>query len=174
MPNMVVVVFGLPGTGKTYFSRQLKDEIYACHLNTDKIRVELDKKGKYDEKSRQEVYGRLMDNTREKLRLNNNVIVDGTFHKQARRAEFAKTASETGHDIFFIEVKASEETVRKRLAEKRKYSEADFNVYRKIKEEFEPFPEDHLVIWPDQENFARVLVMAKNYIYGYSTGACPD
>ncbi len=170
---MIILVFGLPGSGKTFFSRHLKNEISACHLNTDIVRHEMNKKGSYDAKSTLEVYKRLMNKAEEKLTNGSNVIIDGTFHKQDRRNEITELASEIGHDIFFIEIRASEQNVKIRLAKKREYSEADYEVYMQMKKEFDPYPEYHLVLWSDSQSIVEMIIMAKNYIYGYPANTCP-
>jgi predicted kinase len=171
---MIILVFGLPGSGKTFFSRHLKNGINACHLNTDIVRHEMNKGGQYDAKTKLEVYNRLMDKVAEKLNNGWNVIIDGTFHNQDRRKEIAEFASENGHDIYFIEIRASEQNIKKRLEKKREYSEADYEVYLQIKKEFDPYPEPHLVLWSDSQNIDEMVIMAKNYIYGYPADKCPS
>jgi predicted kinase len=57
---MVIVVYGLPGTGKSWLSRRLAREFHAIHLNTDIVRDELGKKGDYSQASRYQVYGHLV------------------------------------------------------------------------------------------------------------------
>ncbi len=158
------MVYGLPGTGKTFFARHLKEESGACHLNTDIIRAESDKKGRYDEKSKQEVYDSLFHLTEEKLKNGHNVIVDGTFHKQERRERIKDIARKTGHPVFFIEIKASDDTVKNRIRPGREVSEADFQVYLKIKEEFEEVSENNLVLWSDRENIETMIKRAREYI----------
>ncbi len=169
---MIIVVFGLPGSGKTSFSRHLKKELNARHLNTDIIREEMNIKGLYDEKSKQEVYQRMITKAKEELDKGSDVILDGTFHKQARRQLVTGIAEKTGKNIFFIEIKALEESIIKRLKGKREHSEADFEVYEKIKKEFDSFESDHLILWSDSETPDKMLIKAKNYIHGYRPDTC--
>ena len=37
---MILIIFGLPGTGKSYLSEQMAEKTEAVWLNTDKIRKE--------------------------------------------------------------------------------------------------------------------------------------
>ena len=170
---MIIVVFGLPGTGKTRFSRLLGNELNAIHLNTDIVRDELGKKGNYSEKSKQQVYDRLMEKSLKELDRGNNIILDGTFHKKDRREKIKNIASETGNDIFFIEMIASEQTIAGRLEKKRIHSEADLKVYRKVREESDIMEEDHLVLHSDSEPEEGMIIRAKNYIHGNQANTCP-
>ena len=45
---MLVLIVGLPGTGKTTFAVELAREIGGAHLNSDIIRTSLGQRGKYD------------------------------------------------------------------------------------------------------------------------------
>jgi predicted kinase len=170
---MIIVVFGLPGTGKTRFSRQLANELNAVHLNTDIVRDELGKKGDYSEKSKQQVYDRMLEKSLKGLDSGHNIILDGTFHKKERREKIKNIARKTGNDIFFIEMKASKQTVAGRLKKKRIHSEADLKVYRKVKDESDRMDEDHLVLQSDSEPEEGMIIRAKNYIHGYQTNTCP-
>ncbi|HSX47871.1 MAG TPA: ATP-binding protein [Patescibacteria group bacterium] len=44
----ILLLYGYPGTGKTYFARQLSDHVNAAHLQGDRIRSELFEKPRYD------------------------------------------------------------------------------------------------------------------------------
>ncbi len=46
-PTMFLL-YGLPGSGKTYFARQLCDELQAAHVQGDRIRNELFEQPRYD------------------------------------------------------------------------------------------------------------------------------
>ncbi len=170
---MIIMVFGLPGSGKSYFARHLKQKTGAAYFNTDMIREELDLKGIYNERSKQLVYDRLVENVTEELDKDLDVIVDGTFHKQKRRDILTGVARKKNKRINLIEIRASEETIIKRLKSTRKYSEADYEVYIKIKKEFEPEYRNHLVLWSDAENTSEMITKAKHYIYGYQPGSSP-
>ena len=163
---MVILVFGLPATGKTYFSKKLAENINATHINTDIIRERLGFKGRYDEKTKQQVYNELFKNTQREFKKGADVIVDGTFHKSRRREQLKKLTTEANRNIYFIEIKAEEKTVRKRLNKGRKHSEADVDVYEKIKSEFD-FPVNGcLELWSDKEDINDMIKKAKEYIDG--------
>jgi predicted kinase len=163
---MVIVVFGLPGTGKTFFSEKLAEKTSAVHLNTDIIRIKMGKKGVYDEQTKNLIYDNMLDQATDYLINGRNVILDGTFLKKEQRRQIHEIAQKKGHAIYFIEILADERVVEERLKEKRKFSEADMEIYRKLKKEYEPFTGNRLKIRTDSDDGEMMLKKAEKYIYG--------
>ncbi len=163
---MIVLIFGLPGTGKTFFATHFARETGAVHLNTDFVREKLDAKGQYDDNTKQQVYNELYKQVMRELKEKRDVIVDGTFHKSVRREQLKKMADELGEKLFLIEVKADEKIIKKRLRKTRKNSEADFDVYKTLENNFESEEGDYLELWSDQNNLGEMMNNVKQYIYG--------
>jgi predicted kinase len=170
---MIILVYGLPGTGKSWLSRHLAREFHAIHLNTDIVRDELGKKGDYSQASRYQVYDQLMEQAGERLKQGRNVIIDGTFHKKEKRTSIREIARKSGKDIFFIEMQASEKTIAGRLEKKRDHSEADFEVYLKLKGESDYEGEQRLTLFSDAETEEEMITRVKDYIYGYQANQGP-
>lgn len=163
---MIVLVYGLPGTGKTFFAGHFARESGAVHLNTDIVRQKLDARGHYDEKTKQQVYNELYKQVKRELAKDKDVIVDGTFHKIIRRQQIKRMASELEQPVYFIEMKAGDKTVKKRLKKTRKRSEADFEVYKNLEQEYEREEGDHLELWSDNEKVEEMVNKAKAYTDG--------
>ncbi len=161
---MIILVFGLPATGKSWLSQKLSEETNIPYLNTDIIREQMGEKGKYDPETKQQVYDELKKQAEKTLKTEGNVIIDGTFHKAERREEFSEIAKKMNNEIFFIELRAREETVKKRLRSRDGYSEADYKVYKQLKSEFESFEAKHLVLWNDSAEIDELISEVKNYI----------
>jgi predicted kinase len=166
---MIILIFGLPGTGKSYFSRHLAADIHAKHLNTDIVRDQMNERGNYDDETKQRVYKQLLEKTEGEVKKGNDVVVDGTFHKKEQRDELIDLAQQNEERIFFVEMKAAEQTVKERLKSKREYSEADFQVYLDIKNNFDPFDGYCLEIWSDDGDLGRMATHVKQYIYEQGT-----
>lgn len=154
---LLILVMGLPGTGKSYFARHLAEKIGAEYLNTDMIRDNLGLRGQYDAASKQKVYDRLYREAEQQLKEGITVIVDGTFHQRERRKELRAVAQANNALLQFIVITAKEELIKERTARKRAYSEADFEVYQKVKESFDPIDEDHLTIESKRDNLEEML-----------------
>jgi len=163
---MIILVFGLPGTGKTYFAKHFAEKLGAVHLNTDIVREKLQFKGHYDEKTKQQVYNELFKQAQMEFKNEADVIVDGTFHVSRRREQLEKLTNEENKNIYYIEIKADENKARKRLKKSRKHSEAGVDVYETIKNEFEPLNNNCLELWSDREDIEEMMKKAEQYIYG--------
>lgn len=57
---LLIMLYGLPGAGKTYFARQLCTRLRAAHVQGDRIRFELFEQPRYD-KQENEIVSHLMD-----------------------------------------------------------------------------------------------------------------
>ena len=66
--------------------------------------------------------------------------------------------------IYFIEITAAESIIRERLKRERRYSEADFKVYKIISSEKEPLIECHLVLQSTNSNIKEMLRKAFDYL----------
>lgn len=160
----MVVITGLPGTGKSTLAAALAAELKAHHLNTDKIRTEMNLRGKYDARTKKRIYDEMLYQAEALLKKNLPVIVDGTFYQQKLRNRFLRLARRLGKEIRWIELRAKEKVIRERVAEKRQYSEADFEVYHKIKSIYEPLEQAHLVLWSDELSIEEMTRRAKDFL----------
>lgn len=155
---------GLPATGKTSFAEALAEALAFPHFNSDKSRIALDKLGQYDEATKQSIYQHLMAKVEEELQRKSSVIVDATFYTAAVRRPYLELAKKYACPLAFIELKADPAQIAKRMQEKRKYSEADYEVYEKIKAIYEPLVVEHCTLWSDQLTIAEMIDLATEYI----------
>lgn len=161
---MIVIVFGLPGSGKSYFASRLAKMINAGYVNSDRLRKEMFEKRTYTEQEKAAVYHAMLEKMKDAVDENRNLVLDATFHKSKTRKPFIEE-TKGKESIFFIEVKADENTIRKRLKKDRPDSEADFEVYKFIKKEYEPLNTEHLLLESTDENIDSMLQKAAGYLH---------
>jgi hypothetical protein len=161
---MLIIVSGLPGTGKTTFARALAERLKVPHLNSDIIRDELDKRGQYDPETKEIIYREMYERAAAILQKGETVIIDATFHKRAYREHYLKLTSTRGCPLKWIELRSDEKTIKQRVSQKRDYSEADFPVYQKIKKTYEALEIPHLTLSSDKFEVEEMLQQAELYL----------
>lgn len=164
---MIIIVTGLPGTGKSTFSEALAQVLGCRRLNTDIIRTELGKRGQYDPETKALIYRELFRQAKYILGQHQSVIVDGTFYLKSLRQSFRQLAGDCQAPLYWIELRASEETIRRRIDHVRPDSEATFPVYLRIREQYEPMDEPRLSIWSDAFPIDQMVDIAVRYLNSY-------
>ena len=161
---MIIIVFGLPGSGKSYFAKNLAEMIKADYINSDKIRRTMFAVRAYSAREKWSVYNEMLAQMHKAVQQHKNLVLDATFYTNEIRKPFLDEAEEIDN-IIFIEVRAEEALIMERLKIKRKDSEADFNVYRIIKKQWEPFCKDHLILQSTDDNIAEMLERTAAYLH---------
>ena len=67
-------------------------------------------------------------------------------------------------EIIFLEIQADEEIIRERVKKKREFSDADFDVYKRILQQNEPLTEPHLILQSTNDNIDEMLEKADVYL----------
>lgn len=189
-PQSLILTCGLPASGKTWLARHLAAPFEAAHLSSDVRRkllanLPLERRssepfesGLYSPASKERTYEALLEHARELLtpradararapELPRAVVVDATFSNAARRAPFRALARELGLAFVVAHVVADEPLTRSRMArranEPSQPSDADWSVYLRARESFEPpseLPESERVELPSGELGAQDAVRA--------------
>lgn len=163
---MVVIVCGLPGSGKSYFASQLASVLHAEYINSDKLRKELGASGKYSLGDRLAIYDELVRAASELLKQGRTVVVDATFYLDSMRRMFQSGVRQWCSEIICIHVFADESLIRERLSKPRTDSEADYKVYLYLKDQFQKIEGPHLEIESTNDNLKSMLDKAMAYITG--------
>lgn len=160
---MIIMVLGLPGSGKSYFAARLAKMMGADYVNSDRLRKEMFQVRTYSEQEKAVVYNAMLEKMKEAVRQNRSLVLDATFHDDETRKPFIQEMKQKGR-ICFIEVTADENLIRHRLKKERAYSEADFEVYKLIRSQWEPLNEPRLLLKSTDENIDSMLQKAAEYL----------
>lgn len=158
---MTVIVLGLPGSGKSFFAERLAKQLGAEYMNSDRLRRELFPKRTYSDLETAKVYAIMLEKMGEAFQQKRDLVLDATFHKEETRVPFLTKGNS---NIVIIEVWADEEIIWQRVQKNRPISEADFDVYRLIKKEWEPLKVPHLELKSTNENIDDMLQKALEYL----------
>ena len=147
---MLVLVCGLPATGKSTVSRNIAGKLKATILSTDIIRKQLFSKPTYSSEEKRLIYKAMFLVAEYLLRSDRNVVLDGTFYKRSLRQKVYNVSKKTGSRLAVVECRATNNNIKRRMSRRSKrkndLSDADYEVYKKIRGEFEPINRKHLVL----------------------------
>ena len=152
-PSMVLVA-GLPGTGKSTLAGTLAGRAGAAYLSSDAVRKQLaglDPRDRVEESFRGGLYSPEMTaRTYEELRrraaaqlaAGRAVVIDATHASAAERARVLALAGEHGAPALIAELRLDDGSARARIEgrddDPLRTSDATWEVYQRAREEFEP------------------------------------
>jgi predicted kinase len=135
----LILVSGLPGTGKSYFSRKLAERLTCTILESDAVRKELFSLPAYSPAESTSVFKTIYRRMEELLGAGNSVILDATNLTEKHRREAYNSAVKTGARLIIVQVEAPPQLVKERLKDRaarpgiHDRSDADWNVYQRMK-----------------------------------------
>jgi aminoglycoside phosphotransferase family enzyme/predicted kinase len=176
---VLIVVFGLSGTGKSTVAEALGKSLEVDVLATDAVRqkifAELDSEARYQPENRQQVYDEMLKQAGAGLRsaAEKLVIVDGTFATKHLRQQAADVARASGAVPLFVHCQCDEQTALERIAARQQrgdsLSEATIDVYRQQVQAFEAPHDDEqariVTIDSNRELAANVQAIRETLVY---------
>ncbi|MDQ5851573.1 MAG: ATP-binding protein [Chloroflexota bacterium] len=176
---MLIIMAGLPGTGKSAIARQLARDLPAVVLDKDAIRAALFPPAYIDYSTPQDdwcmtimlqVAAYVWQKTPQAC-----VILDGrTFSRSYQVQTVRQFAGQHGVPLHILECMCPEETARQRLehdanAARHPAGNRDVTLYHTIKARFEPIPEPKLIVNTDtsfEECIAACLAYLSPKLHG--------
>lgn len=141
----LLLVGGLPGTGKSTLARALADRAGLTLIRSDVVRKELaglppdvpsqpEKRAQlYSTEANDSTYAECLRRAEAALFQGERVLVDATFREESRRRPFLEAAQQWAVPALFLVARAAEETVRERLQQRRgDASDADWAIYQRM------------------------------------------
>jgi aminoglycoside phosphotransferase family enzyme/predicted kinase len=165
----LLLVGGLPGTGKSTLSRALAEQAGFEVVRSDEVRKELAgvpytvlDRSIYTPEWSNRTYIECWRRAGRGLFEGRRVIVDATFGKEHRRRKFLKGARSMGVPAALLICRADRETVRQRLAQRRgDVSDADWAVYEEAERNWDPLESDGMMI-DSEEGVEKALALLQS------------
>lgn len=98
----VLMLYGFPGSGKTYFARQLTEKLQVAHIQADRIRAELFETPRYDKQENDVVMQLMNYMTGEFLTAGLSVIYDVNMMRVAQRRQLREAARKAKADTMLV------------------------------------------------------------------------
>lgn len=167
-PSLIVLV-GYPGVGKSTVAEVLQQRLSADVHATDVIRKEIvTGEPTYSRDESQKVYDEMFRRAKYSVRNDRCAILDATFNIQKGRNHAEEVAEELGCNLVFLWVQCPEDIVRERLAQRTNdVSDADFEIYKTVKEKFDPMDCPYTVI-DNRSSKQQVELQVDNLLQGLS------
>ena len=165
----LVMLSGLPGTGKSYFARELVKRVPFLVLESDRLRKALVPDPKYTPNEHSRVFAACHLLLEEYLGQGRRVLFDAANLTEKIRQPVYQMAGRASAPLVVIRFIAPEDTVRRRLAERAagldpgNYSDAGWLVHTRLRPGQQPIQREHLTvdtsrdIEPALEEIARLV-----------------
>jgi predicted kinase len=149
----LLMMVGLPGTGKSSIVRNLMTDFPSVVVSTDNIRAKMRRQPTYTATEMGLIYEVCYAIIEKRLCLGQRVVFDASNYLESRREYMAGLANSCGAPVATCYVQASQDTIGQRLAQrisgKRQtgdLSDADWAVYKWMVEAQEPIVGEHLIL----------------------------
>ena len=165
----LVMLSGLPGTGKSYFARKLVQRVPFLVLESDRLRKLLVSEPKYTRGEHARVFAACHLLLEEFLGQGRRVLLDATNLTEQYRQPVYRIADQVSAPLVIIRFTAPEQTVRKRLTQRAagldpgNYSDASWLIHTRLRQGDQPIEREHKIvdtsgdIGPVLEEIARLV-----------------
>lgn len=159
---LILMVIGVPGSGKSFFARQFSDTFHAPLVSYDYIRSRLFEQPTYSNKEEAAVYSLAGQQITELLKTEKTFVIDGGLNDKADRASLNKIAHKAGYGSLVVWVQTDEVSSKSR-ATKRKLTRPgdEYNTaltseqFQKLAKELSaPAPQEFFVVISGKHTFA--------------------
>jgi len=148
----LIIVSGLPGTGKSFFCRKLAERLDIVILESDSLRRRLFPAPSYGKEESTQLFRACHGLVEELLRKGISVALDATNLEEHNREQLYHIADQSGARLVVVRMEAPVEVVQRRLERRSRredqsdHSEADWNVYSKMKTTVDKIGRNHFAV----------------------------
>lgn len=153
----IIVVSGLPGTGKSYFCRRLAERLPFVILESDALRKKLFPNPTYTAAESAYLFRAIHYLIEELLKKGTPIILDATNLEEKKRERIYNIAERLNARLTIVRTEAPPELVQQRLRQrmsrknKSDNSDADWTVYQQMKTTVEKISRRHFAVDTSQD-----------------------
>ena len=159
---VVVVISGLPASGKSYFARKLVERVPLLVIESDALRRALFRKPTYSGTENARLFDACHALIEEHLQNGVNLLIDATNLVEDHRERLYRIAEKCGAKVVHVHLTAPPAVVYRRLEKRAKgadpedHSSAGWLVYQRMRSKAEPIKRSHFVVDTSQDLFPAV------------------
>jgi len=147
---VLIMMSGLPGSGKSYLSQRLAEKLAAVIIESDRVRKALFPQPSYSAQESAMVHRVCHEIIRRLLRKGAHVIFDATNLFEFHREMLYNLADRSGAKLVIVRTTAPEQIIRERLEQRKKdggsVSDADWHIYRRMAKREQAIRRTHLCV----------------------------
>ena len=147
---VLIIVSGLPGTGKSYFSAKLAERVPLLVLESDALRKALFSPPSYTSSESSQLFSAIHLLVEELLKKGISLVLDATNLSERFRERLYSIADRLDVRVVLVRVEAPPAVVRERLEGRAEdpegKSDADWAVYRRMRSTVERISRNHYVV----------------------------
>ena len=147
---VLIMMSGLPGSGKSYLSQRLAEKLAAVIIESDRVRKALFSPPSYSAQESAMVHRVCHEIIRRLLRKGAHVIFDATNLFEFHREMLYNLADRSGAKLVIVRTTAPEQIIRERLEQRKKdggsVSDADWHIYRRMAKREQAIRRTHLCV----------------------------
>lgn len=152
---VLIMMSGLPGSGKSYLSERLAQELPAIVIESDRVRKVLFPQSTYSAQESAIVHRTCQELIRRLLRKGVRVIFDATNLVEFQREFLYSLAERSGAHLLIVRTVAPEPIIKERLEQRKakgnSISDADWQIYRRMSQREQKIHRPHLCIDTSQD-----------------------
>ncbi|MGB4799984.1 MAG: ATP-binding protein [Candidatus Saccharimonadales bacterium] len=164
---LLIMLYGMPGSGKTFFSRQLCEQISAAHVQGDRIRDELFEKPTYSKEENHIVASLMTYMTGEFLQAGISVVFDTNAMRMTQRRALRNLAIKAGAHPVLLWMQIDPDSAFKRSSRRDRRKQDDHYA-----QEMEPSVFRELIGGMQNPDITeRYLVLSGKHVFGTQKNA---
>lgn len=149
----LLIMVGLPGTGKSLVAAALQDRLPHVMVSTDSVRRTMTAVPGYSDAEKAMIYQICFALIKARLQRGQRVLFDAVNQLQIRRDQAAAEAASLGLPAAYCFIQAAPEVIKQRLSQRNSasrrqgdMSDADWAVYELLVQTQEPLVNRHLIL----------------------------